>query len=282
MKNRIMCVLVRTGLVLIVLLIATTAHAEDELLAKLPKVKNPEAHAHIVAGNAHYRTKEFEKALDEYKKGLQQEDAAIFLYNIGQCDRFLHRWEDAIWVFRRFLDRAKPEPALVERVDGFIKDAEQQQAADRARAPIREPNDAASSGELRSPQAPSAPQAPPAGPGKPTTRIVPGEPWYRDPVGWTETGVGITGIGAGALLLATVENLNDEAHQTMNTNARNSLYDRASTRRTEAAIIGGVGVVAVVVGIATLIRHPEAHEEPVRSSWHLGITGSGVAVFGQF
>jgi hypothetical protein len=63
---------------------------------------------------------------------------------------------------------------------------------------------------------------------------------------------------------------------------RTSLYDRASTQRTEAAIIGGTGVVAVVIGIATLIRHPEDHEEPVRGSWHIGITGSGVAVFGQF
>jgi len=269
-----------------VLLFATAAHAEDELLAKLPKVKHPEAHVHIVSGNAHYRTKEFEKALDEYKKGLQQEDAAIFLYNIGQCDRFLHRWDDAIWVFRRFLDRAKPEPALVERVEGFLKDAEQQQAADRARAPIREPSDAASSGEPRSPQASSAPQAPPspsvAVPVKPTTRFVPGEPWYRDPVGWTETGGGVIGIGVGAWLLASVANLDDEAHETMNTNVRTSLYDRASTRRTGAAIVGGVGVVAVVVGVATLIRHPEAHDEPVRGSWHIGITGSGVAVFGQF
>lgn len=286
MRNRITQVLVSMCAALAVLLIATTAHAEDALLAKLPKVKNPEAHAHIVSGNAHYRTKEFEKALDEYKMGLQQEDAAIFLYNIGQCHRALHHWDDAIWVFRRFLDRAKPDPELVERVEGFIRDAEQNQAEDQKRAPPREPIDTASPGEPKVPQASSAPQASSspsmAVPSKPATRIVPGEAWYRDPLGWTETGVGVVGIGAGAVLLADVASLNDEANKTTNQNARTSLFDRAHTRRTEAAVIGAVGVAAAVVGIVTLIRHPEDHEEPVRSAWHIGVTANGLAVFGGF
>jgi tetratricopeptide (TPR) repeat protein len=272
--------------VLAVLVIATTAHAEDALLAKLPKVKNAEAHAHIVSGNAYYRTKKFEQALSEYEKGVQLEDAAIFLYNIGQCHRALHHWDDAIWVYRRFLDRAKPEPALVERVEGFLKDAEQNRAEDQKRAPLREPVDTASAGERRTPQPASAPQPSPSpvmpGPSSSAMRIVRGEPWYRDPLGWTETGVGVVGIGVGAWLLADVASLNDEANKTMNVEARSSLFARAHTRRTEGAVVGAVGVVAAVVGIVTLIRHPEDHEEPVRAAWHVDVTGNGLAVSGGF
>jgi len=84
MNKRIGQRLVGSLAVAIVLLIATGARAEDKALATLPKVRKPEAHAHIVAGNAHYRTGEFEAALAEYKQGLQEEDAAIFLYNIGE------------------------------------------------------------------------------------------------------------------------------------------------------------------------------------------------------
>jgi len=284
MTNRITRVLVRTAAVLAVLLIATPVHAEDVLLAKLPKVKGREAHAHIVSGNAYYRTKEFERALDEYKQGLQLEDAAIFLYNIGQCHRALRRWDDAIWVFRRFLDRAKPEPELVERVEGFIKDAEQSEAMDKKQAVLREPIDAASPGEPKAPQASSAPHASPsmAAPLKPATRVVHGEPWYRDPLGWIETGVGVVGIGVGAWLLADVASLNDEANKTTNQRQRAALFDRAHARRTEGEIVGAVGVAVVVVGIVTLIRHPEDHEEPVRGAWHVGVTRNGLAVFAVF
>jgi len=284
MNKRIAQKLVGSLAVLAVLAITPAAHAEDKMLATLPKVRNPEAHAHIVSGNAHYRTKEFELALDEYKKGLQQEDAAIFLYNIGQCHRFLRRWDDALWVFHRFLDR-KPAPALVERVEGIIKDIEEKQAADKALAKNREPTDAASVGDLPSRQAAPTSQpvaAPGVTPIKPTMRIVAGEPWYRDSLGWTETGLGVIGLGIGAWLLADVSTLNDKAHDTTSFEERASLYDRASTRRTAAMIAGGVGVVATVVGIATLIRHPDDHEEPVRTSWHLGIVGHGFAVSGRF
>jgi len=284
MNNRIVHRLVGSLAVVTVLLVVTVAHAEDKALATLPKVRAPEARAHIVSGNAHYRTGEFLEALDDYKKGLQQEDAAIFLYNIGQCDRALRRWDEALWVFHRFLDR-NPSPALVERVEGIIRDIEEKQAADRALPKNREPTDAASVGDPPSRQlAPISPRATAPGvtPATPTMRVVAGEPWYSDPLGWTETGLGAVGLGVGAWLLADVSSLNAKAHNTTSFEERASLYDRASTRRTEAMIVGGVGVVATMVGVVTLIRHPDDHEEPVRTTWHLGITGRGVSVSGRF
>ena len=200
MNNRIVQRLVGSFALVTVLLAGTVAHAEDKALATLPKVRNSEAHARIVSGNAHYRTGEFLQALDDYKKGLQQEDAAIFLYNIGQCDRALRRWDEALWVFHRFLDR-NPSPVLVERVEGIIKDIEEKQAADKALAKNREPTDAASVGE--SPSQPVAPisrrvTTPGVTPATPTMRVVAGDPWYRDPLGWTEIGLGAAGLGVGA------------------------------------------------------------------------------------
>ena len=187
-------------------------------------------------------------------------------------------------MFRRFLDR-KPAPVLVERVEGIIKDIEEHQAADKALGKNREPTDAASVGDPPSRQAAPMPQpvaAPGVAPVKPTMRIVAGEPWYRDPLGWTETGLGVVGLGVGAWLLADVSSLNDKAHDTTSFDERASLYDRASARRTQAMIAGGIGVVATVVGVVTLIRHPDDHEEPVQTSWHLSISGRGVTVSGRF
>ena len=260
---------------------APSAHAEDSLLAKLPRVKGADARARLVSGNAHYRTKEFEAALADYKRGLQIEDAAIFLYNIGQCDRALRRWEDAIWVFRRFLDRAKPEPALVERVEGFLQDAAQQVENER-HAPLREPVDTASPTTGSSGRAPATPPQVATASPPPTIRLIAGEPWYRDSFAWGVTGVGVVALGVSGWLLADAGSASDEANHTASEKTRQSLYDRRSTRRTQGAITGGAGLVMAGAGIVMLVVHPHDREERVGTAWHIGVSSNGVAVLGRF
>lgn len=284
MTHRIVRCLIRLWIVLLAVgALARSAQAEDSLLAKLPRVKGAAARARLVSGNAHYRTKEFEAALADYKTGLQLEDAAIFLYNIGQCDRALRRWEDAIWVFQRFLDRAKPEPALAERVEGFLQDAAQQIDNER-RAPLREPVDTASPTTGSSGRAPATPPpivtataSPP-----PTVRLIAGEPWYRDSLAWGVTGVGVVALGVSGWLLADAGSASDEANHTASEETRQSLYDRRSTRRTQSAIVGGAGLVMAGAGIVMLVVHPRDREERVGTAWHIGLSGNGLAVAGQF
>jgi hypothetical protein len=267
-----------------------TAHAEDVLVARLPKVTDPEARAHLVAGNASYRSGDFAKALDEFKAGLQKEDVAIFLYNIGQCYRVMKRYDDAIWVYRRFLDRAKPEPELAERVRGFIAEAEE----NKRRMP-KEPTEPAGSDEptksssvLIAPP-PSVAPSPTVAPGLPAStapqseprRIVHGEPWYADGAAWAVTGAGAIGLGVGGWLIVDAKNLDDDGNRTPKQSESVALHDRASTRRLGGAILGIAGAGALTLGVIMLIRHPSDHEESP-TALHVGISPSSIAVFGRF
>jgi tetratricopeptide (TPR) repeat protein len=258
------------------------ARADDELLAKLPKVTEPTARAHLLSGNAHYRTKEFEAALAEYKKGLQLEDAAIFLYNIGQCNRKLQRWDDAVWVYQRFLDRAKPDAALVERVQGFIREAQQHLDEEKRAARVRPPTDVGPPSPAPMTATPTAVVPPPGGSAAPAMRLVPGEPWYRDSAGWALTGAGAIGVGVGAWMLADAADLERQANDSPMEPQRVALHDRASSRRVTGAIVGLGGVALLATGIVKLIVHPGDREEPIGTSWRIGITGDGLAILGKF
>jgi tetratricopeptide (TPR) repeat protein len=275
-------VVVFTGALIVLLTAApapTQAEPPDGLIAKLPKVSNPVAHAHIVSGNAYYRAMEFEKALDEYKAGLQLEDAAIFLYNMGQCYRFLHRWDDAAWVYRRFLDRADPEQALVERVEGFIREAEARSRTEPQPRSSREPSGPVARGS----DARHAPgPATASDPAKRTTWIVHGEPWYLDGVGWALVGGGIVGVGVGGWFLADAADLSNRANATTIEPERAALHYRVTNRRTLAAIVGGAGAGLLIAGVVKLVIHPEDREEPVTTSWRMSVTGNGIAVSGRF
>jgi tetratricopeptide (TPR) repeat protein len=254
------------------------ATAEDELLVKLPKVTEPTARAHLQAGNAHYRVREFEAALAEYKKGILIEDAAIFLYNIGQCHRKLEHWADAVWVYQRFLDRAKPEPALVARVEGLISEAQNHVDEEKRAQAGQTPSSRPSSAPVASTPSPApgneAPRAP-----VPSTRLVRGDPWYNDGVGWALTGGGAIGLGLGGLLLFSAADLENQADATTIQADRRSLQARASTRRIEGGIVGVGGAALLTLGIIKLIIHPEDREEPIV---RLGITSNGIAISGRF
>lgn len=277
---RIACVL---AVICTLALWGATAHAKDDLLDKLPKVVNPTARAHLVSGNRYYRTGEFDKALTEYKEGLQLEDAAIFLYNIGQCYRFLHRWDEASWVFRRFLDRAMPEPALVERVEGFIADAEKhKQEEAKQHATIRPPVDAASTSESTSEAPTPAGAARPTSPIKPASHLVPGERWYADSAAWALSGAGVVAMGAAGWLVHDASKLDDQANATVNQDTRVVLHDRASSRRMYGVVTGIAGLGILVGGIVKLAIHPGDHEEPIATSWRVDITANGLAVSGRF
>jgi hypothetical protein len=59
------------------------AHAQTAIA----RPTDPAALAHFNQGNAHYKVREFAKAVEEYKAGELIQAAAIFDYNLGQCYR---------------------------------------------------------------------------------------------------------------------------------------------------------------------------------------------------
>jgi hypothetical protein len=102
--------------------------------------------------------------------------------------------------------------------------------------------------------------------------------------GWSLTTLGLAGGGVTAYLVLDAQNLDHQAtdaeanHQA---SIRNELTDRAASRRRSATIVGIGSGVALATGLV-LALWPSADRAPTQASWHVGITGNGLAVAGQF
>lgn len=243
---------------------ASPAWADDPLA----KPSNASAREHLQQGNRLYRLREFEKAIDDYKAGVLIEDAPVFAYNLGQCYRQLGRYEDAIWHYQRFLDRAKPTGAIAITVQGFVTDMK---AELEKRAMTKPPTEPAQTSPPIDVQRPSPHIAPVL-----VVREV--EPWYADKVGWMLTGSGVVaGLVSGYLLL-DANDLDTQANTEDRQDVRAQLRDRASTRRWAGAISGIGAAGLLTLGIVKLAITTSPSSQPIAVS----ITGSGFAVAGRF
>lgn len=238
------------------------AYADDPSMAKPTKAA---AREKLSAGNKLYRVREFEKAVEEYKAGVLIEDVPVFHYNLGQCYRQLNRYEEAVWHYERFVDRGNPAGQLRGAVEAFLTQmkAELQRKTEVVPAPQPEPE---------------KPVEPP--PPKTVTVTIPGEPWYRDRVGWIVSGVGLVAVGAGGWFLLDAKGIEDDANAEPLQSERQRLRDDASSRRVIGGVVGGVGLGLVVAGIVKLAIRPSDREE----TWtvQIGVTSDSVFVIGRF
>src|SRR3569833_4393518 len=108
---------VRTcSLVLVTVLAARSAYAA-------PPLEKPKAAAaldHLEKAGKLYNVRAFDKAAEEYKAGALVESAPIFDYNLAQCYRQMHRYDDAIWHYKRFIKESPQTPEHVEAAQKFI------------------------------------------------------------------------------------------------------------------------------------------------------------------
>jgi tetratricopeptide (TPR) repeat protein len=74
----------------------------------LPQEAKQDAKARFVSGQSHYNLNEFPEALVDFKEAYRLFPDAVFLYNLGQCERQLGHNEEAIRFYRNFL-RAQPK-----------------------------------------------------------------------------------------------------------------------------------------------------------------------------
>jgi tetratricopeptide (TPR) repeat protein len=248
----------------IMLATARIANADDPLA----KPTSTEAQGRLTTGNRLYRMREFEKAIDEYKAGSLKEDAPVFLYNLAQCYRQLGRYEDAIWHYERFLDRAKPTGQVKDAIDGFLRQMKDE-LAQRAKT------------ELPTDVAPSTPevQEQKAPPQQVTVRPSSSR-WYSDRVGWVIAGAGVTaGIVSGVLLLQASD-LRDDADSATTATEAMSLRDKADRRSTIAVGFAIGGAALLIVGGIKLALHSD--DVGQRTSLRLGISANGAYVVGSF
>jgi tetratricopeptide (TPR) repeat protein len=253
--------LARAAMVLIAVLAASSAHAEDSFV----KPTNAEARAHLAAGNRHYRLREFDKAVEEYKAGALKEDVPVFYYNLGQCYRQLGRPEDAIWHYQRFLDRGQPTGQVKDAVDGFIKELKDDLMTKALKPKPPEPK-------------PPVPTPPPS-----TVTVVDrAEPWYRDGFAWGLTGTGVVASGVALGFVIDAHGLDKDANSETRQEASRDLHARASERRLVGGIIGIVGGAALITGVVKLIIHPTDRVRTVKTPLSFGVVPGGVLVMGRF
>jgi tetratricopeptide (TPR) repeat protein len=124
-----------------------------------------EAKARFIAGQSHYNLNEFTEALREFKEAYRLYPDPVFLFNLGQCERQLDHYEEAIRFYRTFL---REQPKAPNRQDVVHKIAEMEAAlkakeAEEKAAPVTPPPSLAPKAVV--PVAPVAPAGPGAGAG---------------------------------------------------------------------------------------------------------------------
>lgn len=128
-----------------------------------------EAKSRFVAGQRHYNLNEFPEALREFKEGYRLYPDPVFLFNLGQCERQLGHFEEAIRFYRSFL---REQPKAPNKQD-VLRKIEEMEAAQRLKGaepdkvvPPATAGDAAPAIAEPPPAAPALPVAPP--PAEPT------------------------------------------------------------------------------------------------------------------
>lgn len=247
------------------------ALADDEIA----KPSTATARDKLTAGTRLYRVREFEKAIEEYKAGALTEDAPVFYYNLGQCYRQLGKYEDAIWHYQRFLDRAPTAPRKYrDAAEGFIKEMK---AELEKRAMTSQPTEPAPDGKSTPPPSPPA-----AHEDKPSVvASAATEPWYADAFGWGLTGTGVVATSVSGYLLLNASDLEDDANHEPSQETQRALRDKASQRRLAGTIVGVVGVGALVTGIIKLAIAPK-RESTTTAALDVGVSSNGVFVMGRF
>jgi tetratricopeptide (TPR) repeat protein len=84
----------------------------------------------------HFNLQEFKKALELYTTAYKLRPLPGFLFNIGQCQRYLGKYEEALFSFKIYLVRVPnpPNRAQVEQLIDMIEKRLAQKKADRERA----------------------------------------------------------------------------------------------------------------------------------------------------
>lgn len=266
---------VRTcSLVLAAALATRTAYADPPL----QKPRQAAALEHLEQASKLYNVRAFDKAAEEYKAGALIEPAPIFDYNLGQCYRQLHRYQDAIWHYQRFIHESPQTPEHVEAAQKFITEMQAELDQKAMTEPPTESADAASQSKVAPEPKPPTPHAGVVAPLPPPARP---EPWYDDAMGWGLAGAGLVGLGVSGALFISASGLNSDAdHATTQTEAK-QLRDRADTRSLIGTVVGIGGAALFVGGVVKLAIHPSS-EPATSTALNVGFSSNGLVLSGRF
>lgn len=220
----------------------------------------------IDEGIRRYDLGRYDDAIDYFARAYEVYPFPEALLGLGQAYRQKKNYERAAFYLRAYL-RNKPDAAnrdvVIELIDEMDRmAAEEREAAKKPPTGVDKP---------------SGPGVPP--PPASTSNLDRSARWYHDALGWAAAGTGTLGTVVAIALFVDAANLDDQADREIDQAVRGDLRDRADTRRTYGAVIGPVGVVALVVGIVKLAWVDGAHRS---SASHVVLGPSWVGWFWSF
>lgn len=249
--------------------------------ANLSPPKDVDARRYLLQGNTYYRLRDFKRAIEKYKAGVRIEDAPVFYYNIAQCYRQWHKYDAAIWYYRRYLSRGDVRPEVEKAVRGFLKGMS---AEIEREASTRPPTEVIGQGDDHKPSnvASDDNSDSTTDSGGHTSSTAAPVPWHKDWVGWTITGAGVaTGIVAIALF-SSASSLESKSGSEPDQILRDRYRSDASSRRTWGTVFGIAGAAAVITGVIKLALHPHHKKLEKATGLTVGINRRGIMLSGRF
>lgn len=249
------CSRVRYGLLLVAVCLAmatsTTARADSE---------TTRAKQLYAQGVTSYNLGHYDEALTAFEMGYRIRQDSAFLFNIGQCQRQLHRYEDAERSYRAYLRESPNLPqSTYDQVQKLI--VEMQRAVDEQRAKMPPPG--------TQPPAESLAQQPPgtqrptvstsaeAAP-TPSTAPTPSSPpatgrSERTARMFRTAGIGVAAFGvasivAGGVFYSVAKSANDSVNHPMDGYYSSAAEERRNTFQTLDVVAFVVGGAAAATG----------------------------------
>jgi tetratricopeptide (TPR) repeat protein len=260
---------------IVVCLLASAAGGVAWAGNPLAKPVSREARGHLDRGNKLYNLGSFEEAIVEYKAGALIEQVPVFDYNLGQANRQLGNYRDALWHYDRFLANGRPVGKLRDAVISFMAEMRTHLANKAQTMPPTDPAPASGA----SPPTVSQPSLSEQQRGRvPNDALVPGED--RDWVGWSLSAAGVVGLGTAGYLFVHASQLSDQVALEQDQQRRNQLRSGVHTNVVAGTITASAGAALVIAGVIRLALHRD--ERARRATWAVTATSGGVMVLGSF
>jgi tetratricopeptide (TPR) repeat protein len=201
--------IVRLAVVVAALLVAGRAKGAQEG-ATTPKALYEE-------GVTDYNLGHYAQALASFEHGYRIRRDPAFLFNIGQCNRQLHRYEEAEQAYRAYLRETNVPPETREQVQKLITEMHSAIAEQRAKTP-----EAATLPTVTPPPASVAVASPSGAPSVAITRPAPKH--RRNVPAWILGGVGIAAVAIGGGLLGVAASRGHDANAAMTFSDQSRLH----------------------------------------------------------
>lgn len=239
-------------MIAVVLAAPLAAHAED------PKV---EAKHHVERATQLHKDGRFADALDELKTAYALDPEPQLLYAMGQLLVKLGRCAEAINYYQRFVD-SKPEPEVAQLATEAIHVCQTNPPPEivHVEAPAN----------IGTPAPKSAAPAP--------ASAAEGAPWYGDYIADGLVGAGVVGGVVSVIFYHAAAHERDLADGATSYAAYSSLVDSATSKRSDAIIVGAIGAGLIVGGAVQFMLSDRGH--PVTVAPTAG--GASITVAGRF